>query len=62
MPELCRAIDLKTVPHFITLHKASQRLLAKSCVTSLLAALVKRIPLAALDTTDLESGHISPYF
>ena len=66
MPELCLAIGLKSVPHYTTLHKASQRLLTSKLVSNLLIAtlekLSKSIPLAAIDATGLESGHISPYF
>jgi transposase len=57
---------LKSVPHFTTLHKASQRLLKQKNITSLLsltiANLTKQIPLAAIDATGFLSGHISPYY
>lgn len=66
MPDLRRAIGLKTVPHFTTLHKASQRLLAvdacKNLLHSTLLCLKRLLPLAAVDSTGLQSGHISPYF
>ena len=66
MPDLCRAIGLKTVPHYTTLHKASQRLLTAKLVKNLLVSTLEKlgvsIPLAAIDSTGLESGHISPYF
>ena len=66
MPSLRRKIGLKSVPHFTTLHKASQRLLKQSNITSLLsltiAKLKKQIPLAAIDATGFLSGHISPYY
>jgi len=66
MPDLRRAIGLKTVPHFTTLHKASQRLLAITACRNLLHSTlwgIKRLlPLAAVDATGLQSGHISPYF
>jgi transposase len=66
MPDLRRAIGLKAVPHFTTLHKASQRLLAvnasKSLLHSTLWGLKRLLPLAAVDATGLQSGHISPYF
>lgn len=66
MPNLRRILGLKSVPHFTTLHKASQRLLKQSNITSLLsgtiATLTKSIPLAALDSTGFQSGHISPYY
>ena len=66
MPELRRAIGLKVAPHFTTLHKASQRLLAvdacKNLLHSTLWGLKRLLPLAAVDATGLQSGHISPYF
>jgi hypothetical protein len=66
MPELRRVIGLKIVPHFTTLHKASQRLLAtdsrKYLLHATLLSLKRLLPLAAVDATGLQSGHISPYF
>jgi transposase len=66
MPDLRRAIGLKDVPHFTTLHKASQCLLAvnacKNLLHSTLWGLKHLLPLAAVDATGLQSGHISPYF
>jgi transposase len=66
LPELRRTIGLKTVPHFTTLHKASQRLLAveacKNLLHSTLWGLKHLLPLVAVDATGLQSGHISPYF
>jgi len=66
MPDLRRAIGLKAVPHFTTLHKASQRLLAvdtcKNLLHSTLLGLKHLLPLVAVDATGLQSGHISPYF
>jgi transposase len=66
MPDLRHAIGLKVVPHFTTLHKASQRLLAVNACRNLLHStlwgLKRLLPLAAVDATGLQSGHISPYF
>lgn len=66
MPELRHAIGLTSVPHFTTLQKASQRLLCTSRCKDLLHATVRglgnNVPLAAVDATGLQSGHISPYF
>ena len=66
MPDLRRAIGLKSVPHFTTLHKASQRLLSAQRMSMLLSStlfsLKRSIPIAALDATGLQCGHISPYF
>jgi hypothetical protein len=66
-PELCNAIGLTTVPHFSTLQKASQKLLQLAVFNRLLLETIrsvrkKKIKLAAIDSTGLESGHISPYF
>jgi len=65
----CRAIELLTVPHFTTVQKAAQRLLRAAPVAELLAETVgqimgrkRRVPLAAIDSTGLESRHASGYF
>jgi hypothetical protein len=71
-PDLCGVIALAVVPHFTTLHKAARRLLLAPPARRLLAAtlrraqrtkvLRRRVRLAALDGTGLESRHISAYF
>jgi hypothetical protein len=68
-PNLCKVFELKTVPHFTTLQKASKRLLksswARKCIENTVkVAMAKRktVKLAALDSTGLQSGHISSYF
>ena len=68
-PDLCKIFDLQTVPHFTTLHKASRRLMAQQTAKKLIAATVKKVigksktvKLAAVDSTGLQTGHISPYF
>ena len=68
-PCLCKVFNLKTVPHFTTLQKASTRFLKYNVVQKLLEATVrqamgrrKTIQLTAVDATGLENGHISPYF
>jgi len=66
--DLRAAIELKHVPHFTTLQKASRRLLRSTPASQLLhgtARALKRgtkIKLAAMDSTGLEAGHISRYF
>ena len=57
-------IGLKTVPHFTTLQKAANRLLRFPNIDRLLTATVervmrrkKRVTLAAIDSTGLESRH-----
>jgi len=67
--DLAEIFKLKTIPHYTTLQKASRRLLKKGSAQKLLAMTIssvkgeqKRIKLAALDATGIESGHISPYF
>jgi hypothetical protein len=71
-PDLCRAIDLKVVPHFTTFQKAAKRLLATPHGQRLLdrsvdmgialRKLPKLVPLAALDGTGFESRHASSYY
>ena len=65
----CAAIELVNVPHFTTLQKAARRLLRGSPVAELLDETVgqimgrkRRVPLAAIDSTGLESRHTSRYF
>ena len=68
-PEWCQAIALEAVPHFTTFHKTAQRLLRVQPVAALLDETVRqifgrqrRVPLAAIDSTGLESRHASRYF
>lgn len=71
-PELAAAIELKKIPDFTTLQKASHRLLLSSEATRLLDMTVRlgkfvgklQPPLAtaALDGTGLESRHASAYY
>jgi hypothetical protein len=61
---LRRIIGLKTVPHFTTLQKASLRLLRCEAAKALLQGTIaqSQVKLAALDSTGLETGHVSRYF
>ena len=67
-PDLCGVVNLKRVPHFTTLQKASNKLLRFSVANELLYSTVKtlnpecKIKLAAVDSTGMEAGHISRYF
>jgi len=67
-PSICQIIELKQIPHFTTLQKASKRLLRSSTVEQLLEGTVavvgqgKRIERCAVDSTGLQAGHISRYF
>ena len=68
-PDLCKAIGLKTVPHFTTLHKASQRLLRNKVADKLLFSTIKKltndkeaIALAAIDSSGFDSNYVSRYF
>jgi hypothetical protein len=71
-PDLPRLIGLKTVPHFTTFQKAADRLLTAAparavfhaVLTAALRAKVRkrRVPLAAVDGTGLESRHTSRYY
>lgn len=72
LPDLCQCIELGVVPHFTTLQKAAQRLLRIQPVRRLLSVTLhrarrlrisrRRLRLAALDGTGLESRHISAHF
>jgi len=66
---LADAIDLKMIPHFTTLQKASRRLLMSASVRALLNETVRRkmgrrlrVPTAAIDSTGLECSSASAYF
>jgi len=67
-PDLCRVIDLTTVPHFTTFHKASYGLLALPKAYKLLQQTVcmtmkhSYVDQAAIDSTGLEVGYTSYYF
>ena len=68
-PDLCRTIELQRVPHFTTFQKAAQRLLRSKLVDHLLDETVRRmmgrrrrVKLAAIDSTGMESHHTSRYF
>ena len=68
-PAWCAAIELAKIPHFTTFQKAAQRLLRAQPVAGLLDETIEqvmgrkhRVPLAAIDSTGLESHHTSRYF
>jgi hypothetical protein len=65
----CRDIELKKVPHFTTFQKAAKRLLRSGPVNKLLGETIRRVqgrkrkvPLAAIDSTGMESHHSSRYY
>ena len=67
--DLRATIELQKVPHYTTFQKAARRLLVSGNVNRLLDETVRammgrkrKVPLAAIDSTGLESHHISPYF
>ncbi len=70
--ELRNVLGLKKVPHFTTLWAAGKRLLAKAKAQALQGGVLqrcrkakllgKRTPLAAIDSTGLESRHVSAYY
>jgi Transposase DDE domain len=70
--ELTRLIDLKAVPHFTTFQKAADRLLravpGRMMFDAVLERALKdkvrkrRVPLAAIDGTGMESRHVSRYY
>lgn len=68
-PLLVETLRLRTIPHFTTLQKASQRLLASVPARRLLHATAQlrphargRVPVAASDSTGLECSCASGYF
>ena len=71
-PDLRALIDLEAVPHFTTFQKAAQRLLAAVPGRRMFDAVLeraardrvrrRRVRLAAIDGTGLESRHVSRYF
>ncbi len=67
-PDLCKAFCMAMVPHYTTLQKASKRLLnsrtAKKLLLGTISDVVKdgTVELAAVDSTGLDSSHVSRYF
>jgi hypothetical protein len=68
-PSLCGIMELKKVPHFTTLHKASRKLLASAPARRLLTSTIRlnygrsqKVKSAAIDSTGLECSSASPYF
>ena len=71
-PDLGRLIDLKSIPHYTTSQKAADRLLRAAPARKLFDAVLdralrdkvrkRRVPLAAVDGTGLESRHVSRYY
>ena len=68
-PSLCDTLQLKSVPHFTTLHKAYRRLIRMPIVRQLFSTSAKlllgrkrTIDKAAADSSGFESTRISPYF
>jgi hypothetical protein len=67
--DLRNAIELRSVPHFTTLQKASRRLLKMDRVRLLIADTLQRIrgclkvvPYAAVDSSGFDAHHASRYF
>ena len=66
--DLCKCFNLKTVPHYTTLQKASRRLLSSKVAEKLLLATIGKqakddqVELAAVDSTGLDSSYTSRYF
>ncbi len=71
-PDLLELTGLKAVPHFTTFQKAAARLLKATPARQLFDAVLdralrlkvrkRRVPLAAVDGTGLESRHVSRYY
>ena len=66
--DICKVFNLKTVPHFTTLQKASTKLLRFPIADKLIKATVRMViknntvELAAIDSTGLDATYISRYF
>jgi hypothetical protein len=71
-PDLAKLVGMRTVPHFTTFHKAARRLLLATPSRRMFDAVLeralvdgvrkRRVPLAAVDGTGLESRHTSRYY
>ena len=71
-PDLIRLIELRTVPHYTTFQKAAHRLLKAAPARAMFDAVLeralrdkvrkRRVPLAAVDGTGMESRHVSRYY
>ena len=71
-PDLARLIDLQAVPHYTAFQKAAARLLKAAPARKLFDAVLdralrdkvrtRRVPLAAVDGTGMESRHVSRYY
>ena len=69
LPQLQPCVELKKVPHFTTLQKASVRLLRNQHVLWLLSTTIKRVmqrkrrvPLAAVDSSGFDVTRASQYY
>ena len=68
LPDLCCTLGIQSIPHFTTLQKAARRLLVSVPANRLLDATLsmamhsQRVALAAVDSSGLESHHVSRYF
>jgi hypothetical protein len=70
--DLARSIGLGEVPHYTTFHKAAGRLLRAAPARAMFDAVLeralreevrtRRVPLAAVDGTGMESRHVSRYY
>jgi transposase len=70
--ELTRSLDLKAIPHFTTFQKVAARLLKAAPARAMFDAVLdralrekvrkRRVPLAAVDGTGMESRHTSRYY
>ena len=71
-PDLARLIDLKAVAHYTTFQKAAARLLKAAPARAMFDAVLdralndkvrnRRVPLAAVDGTGMESRHVSRHY
>jgi hypothetical protein len=71
-PDLARLIGLKVIPHYTTFQKAAARLFKATPSRAMFDAVLdralrdkvrkRRVPLAAVDGTGMESRHVSRYY
>jgi hypothetical protein len=71
-PDLARSIGLEVIPHYTTFQKAAARLFRAAPARAMFDAVLeravrdkvrkRRVPLAAVDGTGMESRHVSRYY
>ncbi len=69
MPNICKTIGLKRVPHYTAIQKTHKRLLKIEYARWLLSSSIhlampkrRNVKHLAVDSTGMQAGHVSPYF